>query len=790
MVPLQPISLLPGKNPMIRFHQRTIARFAYLATSIVLLNSGLISLNSAMAQLIAFPGAEGAAKLASGGRGGDVYKVTNLNNSGSGSLRDGIQTAPGSGRTIVFDVAGTINLTSSLDFNGKSNITIAGQTAPAGGITIANHRLRINDADNVVVQFLRVRPGNTYGSQDPDAIWVQTSTNVMLDHITASWSVDETISTTHNSDNVTVQWSTLSQGLYDGGHSKGSGHSYGSLINGGTYTYHHNLYSHNKSRHGRFQARENPLELDWVNNVIFNPQDEFGNSDSNDPFEVNMVGNYGIRGPRPGTGPLNLMKPDDDASIFYVEGNYFDSVRDGVVNGSAVDGAAVFEGTINVDYTLSGTRLNPAELPEINTHSASDAYIQVLSRAGAVNYRDPVDRELIRTVMNQTDWSIDTQQDVNINGDIGWPTLPTGSALPDSNNDGVPDTWALSTFGDTTTPLNSTLAPSGYTYLEEYAHSLTPNAYAPTGTVAHTIHTGYGGGSDAQINENNDVSSGDGTGNSLDALWSGASGNNNQMIVLRFDLSEIGLGSVTDARLELTSDAAISGSHQFKVYGLEHDATGYDWDESTVEFDNMTGVTFDSNSGTLGINPTYNSTNPIDVPDLLRLGEFSINGTSADETVSFENPNLEVFLNLAAYFEGEPSEGLVTLILEQINDSSSNTASFYSSEGDALLAPRLVLDAELLAAFLEGDFDEDGDVDDSDLALWEAGYGTTSGATHMQGDANGDGVVDGSDFLTWQEQHTGPIALESAGTAVPEPTSVVLLACGCFSFFARYRHSV
>jgi pectinesterase len=265
----------------------------------------LLTAGEVAAQLLAFPGAEGVARHITGGRGGDVYKVTNLNDSGPGSLRNGLQTSPTLGRTIVFDVAGTIQLNSSLDIT-RDNITIAGQTAPAGGITLAGHRLRVSDAENVVVQFLRVRPGYNNTGADPDAIWVSGSTGVMLDHITASWGVDETVSTTHNSNNVTVQWSTISQALYTGGHSEGDGHSYGSLINGGAYSYHHNLYAHNKSRNPRAQSSGNYLRLDFVNNVMFNPQDRFGYNDSDDPYDMNMVGNYAIKGPQVRIEQLSL----------------------------------------------------------------------------------------------------------------------------------------------------------------------------------------------------------------------------------------------------------------------------------------------------------------------------------------------------------------------------------------------------------------------------------------------------------------------------------------------------
>ena len=291
----------------------------------------------AFAQLLAFPGAEGVAKNITGGRGGDVYKVTNLNDYGVGSpvpAACGTEFKPHRPQVARSSSAWPERSISpsSLDFNGKDNITIAGQTAPGGGITLAGHRLRINPLfnndnvvdpiSNVVVQFIRVRPGAA--ATNADGVWVQTASNVIIDHVTTSWTVDESISATHDSNNVTVQWSTMTQGIFD--------HSYGSLLNGGTYTYAHNLYAHNKSRNPRLQQSQDLImELDFVNNVIYNPQDRFAYG--GDEYYVNWVGNYGIRGP--GTGDTNhaFARDTDTESHFYVEGNLMDNNTDGRING-------------------------------------------------------------------------------------------------------------------------------------------------------------------------------------------------------------------------------------------------------------------------------------------------------------------------------------------------------------------------------------------------------------------------------------------------------------------------
>ncbi len=732
---------------------------------------------SVFAQLPAFPGAEGVAQYVTGGRGGDVYRVTNLNDTGAGSLRFGVQNAPTSGRTIVFDVSGTINLASSLNFNGRSNITIAGQTAPGGGVTLFGHRLNIENSDNVVVQFLRIRPAI---ASNADGIQIRSATNVMIDHVTTSWGTDENISATHNSNNVTVQWSTMTQGILN--------HSFGSLLNGGNYSFHHNLYAHNRSRNPRPQHSGNYLNLDFVNNVIYNPGDRFGYSEG-DGYDMNYIGNVGLKGPQGGNTANHLMRTNSVNAKLYVEGNMTDIIRDGLLDLNPVNGGAVLGPTDA--YTLSPTRFS-TNLPQVTTHTAEQAYIHVLSRAGAVNYRDAHDRDMIRSVMNQ--------EGGHVSSYTQWgslPALPAGTPAIDSNADGVPDAWATANGFDTSTPLHQTFASDGYTYLEKYIHSLTPYAYAPTNLTQHTIRTSYGNGADAQVNENGGtsaVSSGNGTAGAINVHWDGANGNVNQAMLLKFDLSEILPGSVDNARLDLTAAANITGTHDFKVYGLVHDADGWDWNEETVDFNNAPGLDFDGNSRTLGIDPRYTANGnlatpsnlPLPVPeDVLTLGTFSIGSTAAGETVSFDNLNLAVMLNLAAYFEGEDQQGIVTLILQQTNNSSA--ASFLTKEGDSLLAPRLIVDATLaeLSVIENADFNGDGSVDGRDFLIWQRGYGNPGSLG--TGDANGDGQVNAADLAIWQAQYVNAPELTANSVAVPEPTALLLLITSLIGATNRLR---
>ena len=192
--------------------------------NLIVLFMGLILMLDVSAQNIsAFPGAEGGGKFSTGGRGGDVYHVTNLNDSGEGSLREGINSMTGP-RTIVFDVAGTIALNSNIYITNKSGLTIAGQTAPGKGITIKNYALRFVGCDNIIVRYIRCRYGDenkVSGVGDPDAInFGDNCTHVMLDHVSLSWGIDGNGDFNDNGF-FTIQWCIFSEGLDESLHDKG-----------------------------------------------------------------------------------------------------------------------------------------------------------------------------------------------------------------------------------------------------------------------------------------------------------------------------------------------------------------------------------------------------------------------------------------------------------------------------------------------------------------------------------------------------------------------------------------
>ncbi|MGA2241085.1 MAG: putative Ig domain-containing protein [Verrucomicrobiota bacterium] len=414
--------------------------------------------------LPAFPGAEGFGANAAGGRGGRVYHVTNLNDSGAGSLRTGVGTA---NRTIVFDVSGTINLASDLTIT-KSNLTIAGQTAPGDGICLKGWLTSVQNTHDVIIRYVHCRPGdaNCPTFQD-DAFHFIYATNCIADHLTASWSIDECLSCTWST-NITVQWCIIGASLNNSCHVKGA-HGYGTLLRYGygRVSYHHDLYIHNQSRNPR--PGDN-IHLDFVNNVIYDWGGAAGYNANDKPDNtagftnaLNYIGNYLVTGLSTTTGNLNTAFASgvtNAASLeIYQSGNFIDSNKNG-----ALDGVNTGWGMFSGHYTQKTT---PFTAPAITTNSAQVAYERVLAFVGASAVRDAVDRQEIDNVRSQNGNIINSETEQG-----GWPTLNSTTSPTDTDQDGIPDYWEQALGWDPNVANNNHTNTDGYTDLEWYLNWL------------------------------------------------------------------------------------------------------------------------------------------------------------------------------------------------------------------------------------------------------------------------------------------------------------------------------
>ena len=442
--------------------------------------------------LPAFPGAEGAGANAVGGRGGTVFHVTTTNDNGSsslaGSLRQGVSVG---NRTIVFDVSGTINLASDLRITA-TNLTIAGQTAPGDGIAIKGWSFVVQNTHDVIVRYLRCRPGDVNGTNfQGDSFDIVYATNVIADHISATWSVDECLSPTH-SPNVTIQWCVIGESMTKSVHVKGP-HGYGSLIKytDGLLSFHHNLYAHNTSRNPRPGSS---VKLDFVNNVVYDWGGFCGYNGDDSAEEIavgglfftntiNYVSNCFVTGPNSGVshqshafyaGVTNALQ----CRIFQ-SGNYMDSNRNSVLDGSDT-GWGMFSGL----YTQLTGRYAP--LPQITTESPLSAYERVLAFVGASLSRDSVDERIVRTTRNHNGSFIDFINSTTFTGDyitnnvsgtnlVGvnpWPALASTPAPLDTDQDGMPDYWEKNLGLNPNMANNNHVNASGYTDLENYLNFL------------------------------------------------------------------------------------------------------------------------------------------------------------------------------------------------------------------------------------------------------------------------------------------------------------------------------
>ncbi len=414
-------------------------------------------------EVLAFPSAEGYGKYASGGRGGTVYTVTNLNDSGEGSLRKGvIRKGP---RIIVFAVSGTIHLQSPLDIN-RGDLTVAGQTAPGDGIAVAGYPVTIK-ADNVIIRYMRFRMGDVT-KQEGDALGGRGSTRVILDHCSMSWATDEVTSFYGNRD-FTMQWCVISEALNQSVHQKGA-HGYGGIWGGSKASFHHNLIASNNSRNPRLSGSKTtpnaPDEfVDFRNNVIYNwgGNSIYGGELGN----YNLVNNYFKAGPATPKDRRNrIVNPSEPYGKFFIDGNHVEGFP-----GVSKDN---WNGGVHCDDPRA-TKLDVAipNADNLHTQSAQEAYASVLEHAGASLRRDDVDRRIVDNVRRGKAGAgkgiIDSQEQVG-----GWPELISEDPRPDADGDGMPDAWEKQRGLDPAKDDSALFTlDRAYTNIEVYINSLT-----------------------------------------------------------------------------------------------------------------------------------------------------------------------------------------------------------------------------------------------------------------------------------------------------------------------------
>ena len=435
---------------------------------------------------LAFPTAEGYGKYATGGRGGKVFIVSNLNDDGEGSLRKAV-TAKGP-RIVVFAISGTIHLLSPLSI--KSDITIAGQTAPGDGICLADHPVSLG-GNNIIIRYLRFRMGDRYqnkgmvdGSGSDDALSAIRRNNIVVDHCSMSWSTDEVFSI-YAGDSVSVQWNLISEPLnysyhFETGDKDFERHGYGGIWGGKHASFHHNLFAHCNSRTPRFDGiRNSPIEnVDYRNNVIYN----WGGNNvyAGEGGNYNIVNNYYKSGPSTSKASryrvINPFKREDiPFGKFYVSGNYVEGSEE--VTKDNWQGVVMDKGT---GEDAAKAKLDkPFGAVEIETQIAKQAYDLVLEKVGASYRRDTLDERILRDVQNKTGKFIDVQggyphgtpyeQTVN-----AWPVLKNAAPPQDADRDGMPDDWEIKNALD---PKDASDASSyklhkHYTNIEVYINAL------------------------------------------------------------------------------------------------------------------------------------------------------------------------------------------------------------------------------------------------------------------------------------------------------------------------------
>lgn len=423
-----------------------------------------------LSDLPVFPHAEGYAKYITGGRGGLVYHVTSLAPSGPGTLVNGIMTNPATPRTIVFDVDGYIEWPhSAYPMSNVQNLTIAGQTAPGEGITITTDNFYLSGASNVIIRFMHFRHGQATAKDD--SFFSKNGTNIMIDHCSFEWGSDECMSARWNT-NLTIQWSIMADGVRT--------HSMGGLQEWNSLTTHHCLYANQNDRNPKAKGF-----TDFENNVLYN-WGEYGfvaGGNSGGEGWANIINNYFVAGPDT-RSPYKAIFRGNGKYMAYVAGNLIDSNKNGILDGTNTgldmitgpDSSTKFTERLNVDgvcVVVMNKRIGFPELSHVD--DALTAYNKVMDYAGASLHRDQIDKDIIEAVRNQTGKIL-----LHHDETTGYPEIISGTPKKDTDQDGMPDEWeSAKGLNPNNAEDRNNIAPSGYTYLEEYLNELVEGTFPP-----------------------------------------------------------------------------------------------------------------------------------------------------------------------------------------------------------------------------------------------------------------------------------------------------------------------
>lgn len=850
--------------------------------------SGVVALamfltgSTVMAQFPLFPGAEGygGTYLGSAPAGGwfnnaEIYHVTTtedylLDNKGAPGTLRGAFVTPENGnlnslkqratnRIVVFDVGGTFKLThGKLDIKEVNNVYIAGQTAPSP-VTVYNDMSQITHSpdtvsSNVILRYMTFRKGLAGGADaitfaGGDGPGDDVATNMIIDHVSASWSEDEVLSVANNNTNVTVQYTMMTDSMTPG-------HEYGSLIRpkvNSNVSFHHDLYGNDKSRNPRLGSyNDQLLTADIRNNIMYNWSDRAtyagGNTDSGNPTEyvnANYVGNYGIAGPATPAGAKSETLFTEDAAgnpivlHLYQSGNYIDSDKtvnpDGIPNGSDMgwDSFKLWNGSTSSDIPMSHREATPFSVPAVTTQTAPDAYNAVIAHVGNWWWdRDIIDQRIIGNVQNNTQPAggvpatapVTAEEDYVKAGaypaaptsrPTGWDTEYNGmysDGTPKALGDGMPAYWELEhgldpnvfdAYGD--------FDSDGYINVVEYLNDI--GAFPAPSPI---IFNGSTNSRYAQITNWKTDDGGITTGSN----WQPS----------RFDEAQINVGTVVvDAvgqhagTVKIGSNPLDNATLNISGGWLKVEDTAYGASTGEVIIGADPGATAALNLsggelyvGTLskGTGDTFSFTggelhaDEVNF-DLVNNGGTLAPGSSPGHTLvnggydQLSGSTLEIEITDLATFDSVDVTGSADLagLINVILDPSFTLAAGNSFQ---ILTAGTLIDSGITLA-LGGDndlFTLDVDTNTGVVTLLSSLMG-------LPGDFNGNGTVDAADYAAWRDglgtlytaadydvwrEHFGETLGSGSGQAhaatVPEPSSLILLFLGSLavSRLKRQRH--